>query len=191
VTDRGLGNLVRRARAEDVEVNVVQDLQPPVVLTQRAIGANAMRHVSLNAEVARDAALPIVEAQVVPFDRHRGSIGAALVGLDVQPAAIEELAPDLAAVRNVVPEQIGRRRTQELFSSRAVLRQHRVVDLCDALMCEHVVERLLLVDRVVPSDRLVEHHEEESVQRLGKEELQAIVGFHGVLFRDGDGGNSA
>ena len=35
------------------------------------------------------------------------------------------------------------------------------------------------------TDRLVEHHEEEAVQRLGEEQLQTIVGFHGVLSREG------
>ena len=134
---------------------------------------------------------PIVEAQIVPLDRHGRSIDPALVRLDVQPAAVEELAPDPAAVGDVVPEQIRRCRAQERLSRRAILRQHRVVDLGDALMVEDVVEHLLLVDRVVPPDRLVEHHEEEAVQRLGEKQLQAIVGFHGVLFRDGDGGSSA
>ena len=40
VPDRGLRDLMRRARAEDVEVDVVQDLQAAVVLAQRAIGAD-------------------------------------------------------------------------------------------------------------------------------------------------------
>jgi hypothetical protein len=58
-------------------------------------------------------------------------------------------------------------------------------------MVEDVIEHFLLVDGVVPPDRFVEHHEEKAVQRLGEEQLQAIVGFHGVLFRDDDGGSSA
>ena len=59
-----------------------------------------------------------------------------------------------------------------------VLGQHRVVDLGDPLVLEHVVEDTFLVDRVVPLDRLVDHHEEETVQRLRKEELETIVGVH-------------
>jgi hypothetical protein len=45
-------------------------------------------------------------------------------------------------------------------------------------MLEDVIERRFLVDRVVPAHRLVEHHEEEAVEGLGEEHLEAIVGFH-------------
>ena len=79
-----------------------------------------------------------------------------------------------------MPEQIGGRESEELLARRPVLGEHRVVHLGDALVLEDVVERPLLVDRVVPADRLVEHHEEEAVERLREEQLEAIVGIESL-----------
>ena len=132
-------------------MDVVQHLQAAVVLAQRADRRDRVAVTSRwmpKWPVMRPS--PIVETEVVAFDRDGRAVDPPLVGLDVQPAAIEEVAPDPAAVGEVVPEQIGRRRAQERLARRAVLRQHRVVDLRDALMLEDVVERALLVDRVVP-----------------------------------------
>ena len=50
-------------------------------------------------------------------------------------------------------------------------------------MREDVVEQPLLVGVVVPPDRLVEHHEEEAVERLREQELEEVVGAHGQGFR--------
>jgi hypothetical protein len=63
-------------------------------------------------------------------------------------------------------EQIVGGSSQKLFPGHPVLRQHGVVHLGDALVCEDVIEGFLLVDGSVPLDRLVEHHEEEAVERL-------------------------
>ena len=150
-----------------------------LVLAQCAIGPVAGRDVTLDPEVPGDAPLSVVETEIVPFDPDRRPIDSALVGLDVEPAAIEEVAPDRAAGRQVVSKQIGRGRAEERLARGAILRQHRVVDLGDTLMLEDVVERLLFVDRVVPGDGLVEHHEEKAVERLREEQLETIVGFHG------------
>ncbi len=128
--------------------------------------------VALDPEVPGDASGIVVEADVVALDPDRRPVGAAFVGLDVQPAAVEELAPHPPSVCEVVPEQIGRRGPEELLARDAVLGQHRVVDLGHALVGKHVVERGLLVHAHVPADRLVEHHEEEAVERLREEELE-------------------
>jgi hypothetical protein len=124
----------------------MQHLQPAIVLAQRPLGVIALRDVTLNAEVAPNAPLLVVKTEVVPFDGDRRSVDSALVCLDVQPAAIEKLTPDLAPVGDVVLEEIFRPRAQECLAGRSILREHRVVDLGDALMLENVVERPLLVD---------------------------------------------
>ena len=54
--------------------------------------------VTLDAEVPGDPAFSVVEADVVAFDRRRVAVEPALLCLDVQAAAIEEAAPDPAAV---------------------------------------------------------------------------------------------
>ena len=178
VPKRGRRDLLRRARPEDVQVNVVQHAQPAVVLPQRLTGALTLGDVALDAEVAGDAALGVVETEVVAFDLDRRAVEPALVGFDMEPAMVEELAPDAAAVREVVLKQIPRRGAEKRLACGAVLGQHRVVDLGHTLVLEHVVEGALLVDRVVPLDGLVDHHEEEAVQRLRKEELETVVGVH-------------
>src|SRR4030095_12427046 len=106
------------------------------------------------------------------------------VSFDMKPAAIEELTPDPSTVHEVVPEEVSRRCAQERLARGTVLLEQRVVELRDPLMREDVVERFLLVDRVVPHDRLIQHHEEKAIQRLREEQLQTIVGFHGVLSRE-------
>ena len=141
--------------------------------------AHALGHVALDAEVTGDAPFRIVEAQIVAFDVDRGAVEAALVGLDMQPAAIEEIAPHAPAVRQVVLEEVLRRHPQELLARHAVLGEHGVVHFRHALVVEGVVERTLLVDGVVPPQGLVEHHEEEPVEGLREEHLEAIVGVHG------------
>jgi hypothetical protein len=137
--------------------------------------------------VPGNAALLVIETDVVAFDPHRRTVDTALVSLDMKPAAIEKLAPDAAPVRRVVAKVFHRRGAEERFARRPVLREHRVVHLRHALMFEHVVENALFVDRVVPMDGLVDHHEEEAVQRLRKEELETVVGVHG---RGGERGHN-
>ena len=167
-----------RARPEDVQMDVVQDAQPAVVLPQCMARPLTLGDVALDAEVAGDAALGVVEAKVVSLDLDRRAVEPALVGFHMQTAVVEELAPDAAAMRKIVLEQIPRRSAEERLTRGPVLGQHRVVDLGDPLVLEHVVEDAFLVDRVVPLDRLVDHHEEETVQRLRKEELETIVSVH-------------
>ena len=140
----------------------------------------AFGHVPLNTEVAGDAFFGVVEAEVVPFDPDGRAVDPPLVGLDVEASAIEEIAPHAAAVLDIVLEEVLRRHADERVACRAVLREEGVVGLRDALMLEDVVEHSLFVDRVVPSDRLVEHHEKEAVQRLREEQLETIVRFDGL-----------
>jgi hypothetical protein len=45
-------------------------------------------------------------------------------------------------------------------------------------MLEDVIEDAVFVDRVVPLNGFVEHHEKEAVEGLREEEFEAIVGFH-------------
>ena len=148
-------------------------------------------HVALNTEMAGDAFFGVVEAEVVPFDPDWRAVDTPLVSLDVEPSAIEEIAPHAATVLDIVAEQVLRRHAEKRFACRAVMRQKGVVGFRDALMLEDVVEHSLLVDRVVPADGLVEHHEEEAVQRLREEQLQTIVGFessqNGAILARGHG----
>src|SRR5688572_26003301 len=102
MAQRRVGDLLRGARTEDVEVNVVQDLQPTVVLAQRLTGALAFRDVALNAEMPGDAALFVVKAEVVALDPDRRPVDPPFVGLDVQSPAIEELTPDAAAMGEIM-----------------------------------------------------------------------------------------
>ena len=136
----------------------------------------ALGHVALNTEVAGDAPFCVVEAEVVAFDPDGRAVDPPLVGLDVEPSAIEEIAPHAATVLDIVLEQVLRRHADERLACRAVLREEGVVGLRHALMLEDVVEHALFVDRVVPADGLVEHHEKEAVQRLREEQLETIVG---------------
>ena len=99
------------------------------------------------------------------------AVDPALVGVDVQVAAVEQLPPQLAPARQVVREEVARTQAEELLARGAVLRQHRVVDPRHALVLEHIVEQPLLVAPGAPLDRLVEHHEEEAVERLREQKL--------------------
>ena len=159
-------------------MDVVEHLQPAVVLPQGLAGPLTLRDVPLDAEMAGNSALGIVETEVVTFDPDRCPVDPSLVGFHVQTPAIEEFAPDTAAVGQIVTEEVFRCRAEKLLARGAVLREHRVVDLGHPLMLEDVVENALLVDRIIPTDGLVDHHEEEAVQRLRKEELETVVGVH-------------
>src|SRR5262245_60380235 len=138
--------------------------------------------VTLDAEVPGDASAAIVETDVVPLDEDRITVQSALLCFEVQPSAIEELAPDPTAVIEIVREQLARCDTDELVAGCAVLLQHRVVDLGHAMVIERVLEQRILAGAVVPGERLVQHHEEEAVERLREKELQAVVGrVHGSV----------
>ena len=131
--------------------------------------------VALNPEVAGDAPVSVVEADVVPFDEDRIAVETAFLRFDMKAPAIEELPPHPARVTQVVREQLPRCDADELIRRGPVLPQHRVVGLGHAVVIECVVEERFLVSLVVPRDRLVQHHEEEAVERLGEEELESIV----------------
>ena len=160
-----------------------QHLQALVVAAQRAIGVMPLCHIALNAEVSGDTSLLVVEAEVVAFNRNGvPSTRRSSVSMCSRP-----LSKKLRQMRRPYARSCPKRSAGVVprnFSRVAPSRQHRVVDLCDTLVLEDVVERLLFVDRVVPDHRLVEHHEEKTVQRLRKKQLQAIVGFHGVRSRE-------
>ena len=81
-----------------------------------------------------------------------------------RPASSRTAHP--AAVLDIVLEEVLRCHAEERLACRAVLREEGVVGLRHPLMIEDVVEHALFVDRVVPADGLVEHHEKEAVQRL-------------------------
>ena len=176
--DRRLGDALRGLRPENSQMRIVKHLQATVVSVERLLGSPALGDIPLDAEMAGNPPLGVVEAQVVAFDLDARPVDPALVGLDMKPAAIQEVAPDAASVLEIVPEKVLRCKPEKLFRRRAVLRQHRVVHLGDALMVEDVVEHRVLVDRIVPADRLVQHHEKESVEGLREEQVETIVGVH-------------
>ena len=71
-------------------------------LAQSVIGPLAFGDVALNPEVAGDAPFGVVEAEVISVDPDRRAVNPPLVGLDVQPSAIEEIAPHAATVFEIV-----------------------------------------------------------------------------------------
>ena len=58
--------------------------------------------IALDPEVADDTAVSVVQADVVAFDVDGRAVDAPLVGLDVQLATVEELAPHTPATPQVV-----------------------------------------------------------------------------------------
>ena len=94
-------------------MDVVQHAQPAVVLPQCLARPLTLGDVALDAEVAGDAALAVVEAEVVSLDLDRRAVEPALVGFHMQTAMVEELAPDAAPMRKVVLEQIPWRGAEE------------------------------------------------------------------------------
>jgi len=102
VAHRCLRDLRRRARRQYGAVDFLQSFQAPVVLAQRFLGAFALGHLALNAEVSGDPAGGIVETNVVPFNRHRRPVELALIGFNMQSSRIEKAPPHFAAMREVV-----------------------------------------------------------------------------------------
>ena len=74
--------------------------------------------VALDPEVAGDAPVSVVEADVVPFDEDRIAVEAAFLRFDMEAPAIEELPPHPARVAQVVREQLPRRDADELIAAR-------------------------------------------------------------------------
>jgi hypothetical protein len=167
-----LGDLGGGAGGENVTIRVAQHLQAMIELPESIQGATPLGHIALDAKVAGDAARLVVKTDVVSLDPHRGAVHPAFFRFDVKPSTVEELAPDAAAVGQIVPEQIRGGPPDEFLPHRAVLHQHGVIDPRDALVGEDVVQHLLLIHAVIPPHRFVEHHEEETVQRLGEEQLE-------------------
>src|SRR4029453_4802949 len=147
-----------------IQMDVMQNLQTAGVLAKGLAGPLALSDISLNAEMAGDASRAVVEAEVIPFDPDGRAVPASLVRLDVKPAAVEEVPPDTATMHEVVLEQVFRGEAEKLFACRTVLGEQRVIGLRDALMLEDVIEDAVFVDRVVPLNGFVEHHEKEAVE---------------------------
>jgi glutaredoxin len=174
--ERRLRDARRRARRQDVAKDRVSVLQPPVELAKALLGVASFGDVALDAEVPGEASLGVVEADVIAFNPDlRAVVEAAFLGFDPELAPVEEVAPEAASVGHVVPVEVAGPQTDELLARRPVLGEHRLVHLGDALMLEDVIEGRVLVGGVVPADRLVEHHEEDAVERLREEERQAVV----------------
>ncbi len=122
--------------------------------------------------MAGDAPLVVVETDVVALDPHRRAVQAAFFRFDVEPSPVEELAPDPAAIDQIVAEEIRGSAPEQLLPHRPILRQHGLVGSRHPLVGEDVVQHLFLVHAVIPPHRFVQHHEEEAVQRLGEKQLE-------------------
>src|SRR6185436_8874179 len=81
-------------------------------------------------------------------------------------------SPQIASVCEIVGKEIGRRPAEELIRAGAILAEHRVVDLGDALMFENVIEDGFFIAARIPANGFVQHHEEKAVERLREEQLE-------------------
>src|SRR5512140_2742004 len=99
-------------------------------------------------------------------------------------AAVEEFAPSRLGHLKIVREELRRGLPQQFVSTRSVeLREDCRIDLCHALMLEHVLEHFVLVDGIAPFDGLIDHHEEEPVHGLRKEQFEQLLILDAVCKR--------
>ena len=140
------------------------------------LGPLPLGDVALDPEVPEDPAGAVVQADVVALDPDRRAVELPFVGLDVEAPGVEDISRQSAFPGAGMSWANSWPACCPISWSlpRAVLREHRVVDLGDPLVGEDVVERCLLVGGARPVHRLVEHHEEEAVERLGEEQLQQL-----------------
>src|SRR6185503_381856 len=136
-------------------------------------------------EMSRDPPLFVVHADVMTFDAHGRTIHPSLVGLHMRVAGIEHRAPARLARFDIMREELRWRLADELRDGYAILPRVRLVHDRHPLMIKHIIEQRVLVRAVVPLDGLVQHHDEEPVDRLREEELAEMVG------RNGHGGTAA
>ena len=155
---------------------------PLIQLPQCVVSKFALRSVTLDTEVSRDAPLTVIETDVVALHPHSASVRSALITLDVQSARIQHLAPKLPALFRGVREQHPRRRPDDLLGRNLVLMKESVIHLHDPLMIEHILQGSLLVDAVIPANGFVQHHEEEPSSGC-EEQLQLRKGFLVLGFR--------
>ena len=127
--------------------------------------------VALDPDVSRHPAELVANHEVVSLDAHGSAVATALVGLAVQRPGIEHGAPSGTTAREVVGVEVRRRHADELGQFAPVLPRVRVVGDGHPLVVKHVVEQRFLVRGSAPVDRLIEHHDEEAVEGLRKEQL--------------------
>jgi hypothetical protein len=156
-------NFFGGAGGQDGPVDFPKVFQPPVGLTQGLLGPFPLGDVALNPEVPGDPAGQVVKADVVAFNPDLSAVQLALITFDVQSSGIQHPAPEVFPVFTVVHEEVIGCQPDELFSPGPVLVEHGVIDLGDPLVPEDIFEDVVFVHRVVPTDRLIQYHEKETV----------------------------
>ena len=132
--------------------------------------------IALYPQVSGDAALIVVDTQIVAFDAHGRAVHAALIRLRMEMTGVEHRTPSRLSGLDIVREELRRRFSNELVKRHSILLCVCLVYDRHALMREDVIENRVFVSRVVPDDGLIEHHDEKPIDRLREEELAKVVG---------------
>jgi len=71
----------------------------------------------------------------------------------------------------------------------SVLVEIGLVDFREVLVVEDIIQHFFLIDRIVPFDRFIQHHKQETVDRMFEKEIQFFFlakpfCFRMYLFRD-------
>jgi len=138
-------------------------------------GEVPIRDIALDTEMAGDTTLLIVDAEIVTFDPDRRSIHPPLVGLGMDVPRVEHRAPSRLSGVDVVREELRRRFPDELRQRDAILASVGFIDDRHSLVMKHVLEQRVFVDVIVPLDGLIDHHDEEPVDRLREEQLAQAI----------------
>src|SRR5438876_1063248 len=125
---------MHRTCGKNRAIRLAKQLESLTVALQSLLRLLSASDVALNAEISGEAALLIVNTDVVAVQPDRDSVLTPLFAFAMPMAGIQHLADEFAPLGQIVGEDIHRSTSHELLGSCRVQPQHRIVNLGDPLV---------------------------------------------------------